>query len=165
MAKGTILGDTFEQLAELGQSTAKKTVKSVSQIVNPFSNESNKSNETNKSNLYEQSRKGNDHTPLDFKKLNDKFQDKDKLQAEALRSRYFQNVRREDEKILERKDMTEHQKKQQEANADYDERRKEQQKKQSQQEGLPGGKSKRGVAARKKSSDQLVENKPATGKQ
>jgi hypothetical protein len=166
MKKGTILGDTFEQLAELGQSTAKKTVKSVSQIVNPFSNESNKSNETNKSNLYEQSRKGKDHTPLDFKKLNDRFQDKDKLQAEALRSRYFQSVKREDEKILERKNMSEQQKKQEEANTAYDERRKDQQKKQSQQDGLPGGKAKRGIASRKKSSEQQhAENKPASGKQ
>lgn len=36
MAKGNILSDTFEQLAELGQSTAKQAVKSVVQIVNPF---------------------------------------------------------------------------------------------------------------------------------
>ena len=36
MAKGNILSDTFEQLAELGASTAKQTVKSVAQIVNPF---------------------------------------------------------------------------------------------------------------------------------
>jgi len=164
MTKGTILGDTFEQLAELGQSTAKKTVRSVSQIVNPFSNESNKTNESNKSNSPEIKR-GKDHTPLDFKKLNDKFQDKDKLQAEALRSRYFQSVKREDEKILERKNMSEQQKKQEEANVAYDERRKDQQKKQSQQDGLPGGKAKRGVASRKKSSDQHVENKPASGKQ
>jgi len=52
MKKGTILGDTFEQLAELGVSSAKKTVKSVAQIVNPFSkNESHESNESNKPNL------------------------------------------------------------------------------------------------------------------
>lgn len=36
MAKGSILEDTFEQLVELGQSTAKKTVKSVAQTLNPF---------------------------------------------------------------------------------------------------------------------------------
>ena len=144
MKKGTILGDTFEQLAELGQSTAKKTVKSVAQTFNPFEKISREKNSPS-----EQIGK-KDHTPLDFKKLNDRFQDKDKLQAEALRSRYFQSVKREDEKILERKNMSEQQKKQEEANVAYDERRKDQQKKQSQQDGLPGGKAKRGVASRKK---------------
>lgn len=167
MKKGTILGDTFEQLAELGQSTAKKTVKSVAKTFNPFDKitgeKNSPSGEMNRK--AEEMKHGKDHTPLDFKKLNERFQDKDKLQAEALRSRYFQSVKREDEKILERKNMSEQQKKQEEANAAYDERRRDQQKKQSQQDGLPGGKAKRGVAARKKSSDQHVENKPASGKQ
>jgi hypothetical protein len=160
MKKGTILGDTFEQLAELGQSTAKKTVKSVVQTFNPFDKISGEKNSPS-----EKIGK-KDHTPLDFKKLNDRFQDKDKLQAEALRSRYFQSVKREDEKILERKNMSEQQKKQEDANAAYDERRKDQQKKQSQQDGLPGGKAKRGIASRKKNSEQQhAENKPASGKQ
>ena len=36
MAKGKLLEDTFEQLAELGSSTAKKTVKQVVQTLNPL---------------------------------------------------------------------------------------------------------------------------------
>ncbi|MCR4313404.1 MAG: hypothetical protein NUV58_04085 [Candidatus Roizmanbacteria bacterium] len=169
MKKGTILGDTFEQLAELGQSTAKKTVKSMAQIVNPFdgAKTSAVSGEPNTGKTAEVINRGKDHTPLDFKKLNDKFQDKDKLQAEALRSRYFQSVKREDEKILERKNMSEQQKKQQEANEAYEQKRREQQKKQTQQQDdMPTGKAKRGIMARKKSSEQQhVENKPASGKQ
>lgn len=167
MAKGNILSDTFEQLAELGASTAQKTVKSVAGIVNPFSkNESHESNESNKSHSPEVKR-GKDHTPLDFKKLQNKFQDKDKLQAEALRNRLFQLVKREDEKIIERKDMDESQKKRQE---EYDEqekkRREQQQKMQNQQSGMPTGKAKRGTMSKKKSSEQQhVENKPASGKQ
>ena len=159
MQKGTILGDTFEQLAELGVSSAKKTVKSMSQIVNPFDKTSgNKTAEVN-------SRK--DHTPLDFKKLQNKFQDKDKLLAEALRNRLFQGVKREDEKILEREEMNEQQKKRQEEYEDQDKKRKKQQyKNQSQQSGMPTGKAKRGFMSRKKSSEQQhVENKPASGKQ
>lgn len=167
MKKGTVLGDTFEQLAELGQSTAKKTVKSVAGIVNPFdqAKTSEVGPEQNTRRTSEVKRENN-HTPVDFKNLSNKYQDKAKLQAEALRSRYFQSVKREDEKILERKNMSEQQKKQEEANAAYDERRKDQQKKQSQQDGLPGGKAKRGIASRKKSSEQQhAENKPASGKQ
>lgn len=168
MKKGTILGDTFEQLAELGQSTAKKTVKSVAQIVNPFdqTKTSEVGHDQNTRKTLEVDRKQN-HTPLDFKKLNDNFQDKDKLQAEALRNRYFQRVKREDERVLERKSMSEQQKKQEEANTAYDERRKDQQKKQSQQQDdMPMGRTKRGVMTRKKSSEQQhVENKPASGKQ
>ncbi|KKP53056.1 MAG: hypothetical protein UR42_C0001G0023 [Candidatus Roizmanbacteria bacterium GW2011_GWA2_33_33] len=167
MKKGTILGDTFEQLAELGVSSAKKTVKSVAQIVNPFSkNESHESNESNKSHSPEVNR-GKDHTPLDFKKLQNKFQDKDKLKAEALKNRLFQLVKREDEKILERKDMDEEQKKRQEEYEVEEKKRKEQQQKiQSQQGVIPTGKAKRGFMSRKKSSEQQhVENKPASGKQ
>ena len=167
MKKGTILGDTFEQLAELGVSSAKKTVKSVAQIVNPFSkNESHESNESNKSHSPEVNR-GKDHTPLDFKKLQNKFQDKDKLKAEALKNRLFQLVKREDEKILERKDMDEEQKKRQEEYEVEEKKRKEQQQKiQSQQGVIPTGKAKRGFMSRKKTSEQQhVENKPASGKQ
>lgn len=167
MAKGTILGDTFEQLAELGASTAKQTVKSVAGIVNPFSkNESHESNESNKSHSSEVNHK-KDHTPLDFKKLQNKFQDKDKLQAEALKNRLFQMVKREDEKVLERKVMEEGQKKRQEEYDEQEKKRKEQQQKnQNQQGNVPTGKAKRGIMSRKKSSEQQhVENKPASGKQ
>jgi len=167
MAKNTILGDAFEQLAELGVSTAKQTVKSVAQVVNPFSkNESYKSNESNRSNSPELNKKSN-HTPVDFDKLKNKFQDKDKLKAEALKNRLFQLVKREDEKILERKDMDEAQKKRKEEYEKEDKKRKEQQKKaQGQQSGMPTGKAKRGFMSHKKSSEQQhVENKPASGKQ
>lgn len=164
MKKGTILGDTFERLAELGSSTAKKTVKSVEGIVNPFP--SNELNESNKTNLTDRDKKSS-HTPLDFKNLNNKYQDKSKLQAEALSRQFFHNVKREDEKTLEREKLNEQEKKQQEANETYEQKRREQQKKQAQQQDdIPTGKAKRGVMARKKSSEQQhVENKPASGKQ
>ena len=168
MAKGNILGDAFEQLAELGASTAKKTVKSVAGIVNPFdqakTSEVGPEQNTRKTS---EVKHGANHTPVDFNKLKNKFQDKDKLQAEALRNRLFQIVKREDEKILERKDMEEAQKKRQEEYEEHEKKRKEQQQKtQNQQGGMPTGKAKRGFMAKKKSSEQQhVENKPASGKQ
>lgn len=163
MAKGSILSDTFEQLAELGQLTAKKTVKSVVQIVNPF----DKTSETQDTKLPESLKNPNNHTPVDFDKLKNKFQDKDKLKAEALRNRLFQIVKREDEKTMERKDMEETQKKRQEENEIQEKKRKEQQQKiQGQQIGMPTGKAKRGFMSSKKISEQQhVENKPALGKQ
>lgn len=169
MAKNTILGDTFEQLLELGASTAKQTVKSVAQIVNPF-NEVKTSTVENPpagGGKTAEVNRGKNHTPLDFKKLQNKFQDKDKLKAEALRNRFFQIVKREDEKILERKDMEEGQKKRQEEYDQQEKKRKEQQQKaQGQQGAIPTGKAKRGFMTKKKSSEQQhVENKPATGKQ
>lgn len=170
MAKGNILSDTFEQLAELGVSTGKQTVKSMVQIVNPFSSESNESNKPNKSNSPEVNREKN-NTPVDFKRLSENFQNKDKRQADALsqalKNRLFQLVKREDEKIIERKDMNEKQKERDEENENYEKRRKEQQRKQAaQQDDMPTGKAKRGVASRKKASEQQhVENKPASGKQ
>jgi len=171
MAKGNILSDTFEHLAELGQSTAKQAVKSVVQIVNPFDKTSGaKTSEVNQEPSQVRTsevKRGKDHTPLDFQKLKNKFQSKDKLQAEALRNRLFQIVKREDEKILERKDMEEAQKKRREEYEEQEKKRKDQQQKQSQQQdSLPTGKAKRGTMSRKRSSEQQhAENKPGTGKQ
>ena len=171
MAKGTILGDTFEQLAELGASTAKQTVKSVVQIVNPFDKTSGEktsevNSEQNQTRTSEVKR-GKDHTPLDFKKLQNKFQDKDKLQAEALKNRLFQIVKREDEKSLEREKMEEAEKKRQEEYLAQEKKRKEQKKKQQEQQGnIPKGKIRRSIFSAKKTADrQHAELKPATGKQ
>lgn len=166
MAKGSILGDTFEQLVELGQSTAKKTVKSVAQTLNPFDKTSETQN-TKHSKSPESPKNPKDHTPIDFKKLKNKFQDKDKLQAEALRNQLFQIVKREDEKSLERKKMEEAQKKRQEEYLAQEKKRKEQEKKQQeQQSNIPKGKIRRNIFSLKKTAErQHAELKPATGKQ
>jgi len=174
MAKGSILSDTFEQLVELGSSTAKKSAQQVAQTLNPLSSltqtdggkTSEVKSEQNQARTSEVKR-GNKHTPLDFKKLQEKFQDKEKMKIEGLRNRFFQIIKREDEKILERKEMEEAQKKRQEEYEVQEKKRKEQQQKmQGQQGGIPTGKAKRGFMSRKKTSEQQhVENKPASGKQ
>ena len=89
MAKGGILDDTFEQLVELGQTTSKKSVQQVTQILNPIKlvqtalgqENTQESNESNKTKSIESAKKGKDHTPLDFKKLQEKFKDKEKMMA------------------------------------------------------------------------------------
>ncbi len=168
MPKGSILSDSFEQLAELGQSTAKKTVKSVAQIVNPFDNAKTSAvGQEQKTGKTAEVKRGNNHTPVDFEKLKNKFQDKDKLRAEALKNRLFQIVKREDEKIIERKEMEEAQKKRQEEYSTQEKKRKEQEKKRQEQQGnIPMGKVRRSIFSSKKTAErQHAELKPATGKQ
>ncbi|MFA6533211.1 MAG: hypothetical protein WCT22_04420 [Patescibacteria group bacterium] len=167
MTKNTILGDAFEQLAELGQSTAKKTVKSMAQIVNPFDNaKTSEFNPEQNSARTSEVNRGKNHTPVNFDKLKNNFQDKDKLQADALSRQFFQNVKREDEKILQRQEMEVAQKKRQEEYEEQEKKKKEQQQKSQGQQIISVGKTKRGVAVRKRTSEQQhVENKPASGKQ
>lgn len=166
MAKGGILEDSFEQLVELGQSTVKKTVKSVAQIVNPFEGAKTSAVEERSGKTAEVNR-GKNHTPVDFEKLKNKFQDKDKLKAEALRYRLFQIVKGDDEKSLERKKMTEAEKKRNEEYLIQEKKRKEREKKQrEQQSNIPKGKIRRSIFSSKKTAErQHVELKPASGKQ
>ncbi len=165
MTKGNILHDTFEELTELGQSTAKKTVDSITGIVNPFDSKTSAVEE--RSGKTAEVNKNKNHTPVDFKNLQKKFENKDKLQAEALKNRLFQLVKREDEKSLDREKMEKQEKIRNEEYALQEKKRREQQQKQSQmQDGMPTGKAKRGTMSRKKVSEQQhVENKPASGKQ
>lgn len=175
MAKGKLLEDTFEQLVELGSSTAKKSAQQVAQTIDPiklaqaaFGQESsNESNKSNKSNSLESLKKGKDHTPLDFKKLQEKFKDKEKMKVEGLRNRLFQIVRREDEKSLEREKMEKADKKRREEYLAQEKKRKEEEKKQLEQQGnIPKGKVRRSIFSSKKTAErQHAELKPATGKQ
>jgi len=171
MPKGKLFEDTFEQLVELGQSTAKKTVKSVAQTLNPFDKgattvKENSQNSLNSSTEKLKNKKDN-HTPLDFEKLKDKFQNKEKVQADALRNRLFQIVRQGDEKMLVQKRQKEMEKKRQEEYLIQEKKKKEEEKKRQQQVGnLPQGKIRRSIFSAKKVADRShSETKPATGKQ
>ncbi|MBW7960686.1 hypothetical protein H3C65_04340 [Patescibacteria group bacterium] len=170
MVKGRLLDDTFEQLVELGQSTAKKTVKSVAQTFNPLSvldtpdaNETgpNKSRSDNPEKM-----KKNNSTPLDFEKLKNKFQDNDKAQTEALRNRLFQMVKQGDEKVLAEKKQEELQKKRQEEYEKEEKKRREEQQQQEISAPLPMGKIRKSIFNPKRSAErQHAETKPSTGKQ
>ena len=178
MAKGNILSDSFEQLVELGSTTAKKSAQQVAQTINPLklaqsafgiesSDQSNESHKSNQPHSSESLKKGKDHTPLNFNKLQEKFKDKEKMKMEVLRSRLFQIVKRDDEKTLERKKMEEAQKKRQEEFSAQEKKRKEKEKRQSeQQDNIPEGKIRRNIFSPKKTAErQHAELKPATGKQ
>src|SRR3990167_10228161 len=148
MTKGKLLDDTFEQLVELGSSTAKKTVKSVAQTLNPFSSQSvipseadlSTGGEAESRNLKtSEVKKAKNHTPLDFQKLQNKFQDKEKVKTEVLRNRLFQMVRQGDERLLMEKRQKELEKKRQEIYLEQEKKRKEEEKKKKMAAPIPLG--------------------------
>lgn len=167
MAKGNLLQDTFEQLAELGQSTAKKTVKSVAQTLNPLATPEKSSGDSQRAAMEKLNNKKDNHTPLDFKRLQDQYKNNDTQKTEALRRHLFNLVKKGDEKSVMEMRQTELQKKRQEAYAEADKKKKEEEKKRAiGQDSAPKGKERKSIFSKKKVvRDQYAENKPATGKQ
>lgn len=169
MTKGKLLDDTFEQLTELGKSTAKQTVKSVAQIFNPLSFFEKKSDDNSQPlpeqlKNQEQSKRKN-HTPLNFERLNEKFKQQEKAKTEALRQRLFQMMKREEEKVLQEKKQKELQKQRQE---EYERQEKERQKKEKQENftPIPMGKIRRSIFSPKRVAQRShAETKPSVGKQ
>ena len=78
MAKGNLFEDTFEQLVELGSSTAKKSVQQVAATFNPLNlakkltGEQTSAVEEGRGKTAEVKR-GKNHTPVDFEKLKNKY--------------------------------------------------------------------------------------------
>jgi len=174
MAKGNILSDSFEQLVELGQSTAKGGAKSIAQTFSPLKlldHLTGKSN-VDASAVNEHSEKtvetkGEKSTPLKFDKLQEQYKNQDKLKIESLRNRLFQLVKREDEKSLERKKTKEAEKKRKEEYEKQEKKKKLAQQHQTQQIiEEPHGKIRRSIFSPKKVVQRTqAEVRPATGKQ
>lgn len=162
--------DTFEQLVELGATTAKKAGQSVTQtfsplkitekIINPQPSQSSQSPEK----LH--SAKAN-HTPLDFEKLQEKYQKQDDQKTAALRQRLFQLVKKGEEEILRKKEQEKLEKKRKEEYEDAEKKRKEEERKRQEQAAeIPQGKIRRSIFSPKKvAKRQQAEVKPAAGKQ
>ncbi len=170
MPKGSFLSDTFEQLTEFGQSTAKKSVQSVKQTFDPLKL-AEKAMGKNEDRGIEQLEKGKskktNHTPLDFEKLQNQYGLQDKAKAETLRHRLFQLVKQGEEKVLEDKKRKKLEK---ERAISYEElekkRRAEEQKKLEEALPMPRGKIRRSIFSPKKIVQrQHTELRPATGKQ
>lgn len=103
--------DVFEQLAELGQSTAKQSVKAVTQSFNPLSPVLEKGKSSEQTGLEKQleslKKQQKGHTPLDFNKLNDSYKTQD-LTAIAQQRKFLNMVKADEEKaILESKQKEE----------------------------------------------------------
>lgn len=171
MAKGNFVSDTFEKLAELGVSTAKKTVKSVKQTFDPtkiLEKDDDSSENSMKSQMEKmKAEKEKRSTPLDFDKLQKNYQDKDTQKADALRNRLFQLVKRGEEEILEKKHQEKQQKTQKELYEEQEKKRRALQQKQIEQsQSIPHGKERRSIFSKKKvAKREQTEVKPASGKQ
>lgn len=173
MAKGNILSDSFEQLAELGQSTAKQGGKQIAQTFSPLKliDQLTGKTQDNSPNPEEQNTRlskteDNKSTPLDLNKLQQKYQNQEKTKVEELKHRLFQMVKREDEKSLQRKKAEEKQKKQEEEAKE--EQKKRRQLKEAQEQQLaeePQGKIRQSIFSRKKKKPaKTIETKPSAGK-
>lgn len=166
MAKGNLLQDTFEQLAEMGASTTKKTVKSVAQTFNPLSSPE-KSGDPQKTALEKMKNSKDNHTPLDFKKLQEQYKNSDSKKTDALRQHLFNLVKGAGERSVMEKRQEELQKKRQEAYLEAEKKRREEEKKKAMEASdEPKGKVRKSIFSKKKVAEkQHAETKPATGKQ
>ncbi|MGB9883069.1 MAG: hypothetical protein ACPLRN_00945 [Microgenomates group bacterium] len=169
MTKTNLLDDTFEKLTELGVSTVKKTVKSVAKTLNPldplFSSEKSLT-EPSSQQIEKLRQNKNNHTPLNFEKLNQNYQEKDKAMQEALRQRLFQLVRQGEERLLQEDKQKEMERKRKEEWEKEQLKRKEEEQKKQQQPPMPMGKIRRSIFSPKKVAQrQHIETKASSGKQ
>jgi hypothetical protein len=160
------------ELFELGKSTVKNTGQQLKQTFSPLKilegivGGGNESPSIEKNDKNELKREQNS-TPLDTKKLRQKYQEQDKQKEEALRQRLFQLIKRDEEESLQRKKQQEAEKQRMEAYKKQEKERKEEERKR--QEALvdtPKGKIRRSIFSPKKVVQrQQAEVKPAAGKQ
>lgn len=171
MPKGSIWSDTFEQLAELGKSTAKHTGKALKQTFSPIElakkaiNIDTKSSDSTNRLENAQTKKQN-HTPLDLSKLENQYQNQDKIKADNLRNRLFQLVKSGEEKVMMTKKQEEEEKKRKEAYEDEEKKRRKKQQSMQQPAQMPRGKERKSIfSAKKVAKREQAEVKPASGKQ
>lgn len=175
MAKGTVLSDSFEQLIELGQSTAKQGAKSIAQTFSPLKlldQLTGKISDRPASVEKEQNDRKTEaikksSTPIDFKKIQQSYQNQDKTKLESLRNRLFQTVKHEDEKSLQRKKNKEQQKMQKKEEESQQKKHQQLQKQQLEQsQETPRGKTRRSIFSSKKVVQRSQQEiRPASGKQ
>jgi len=121
-SKGTFVSNVFENLEDLGKSTVKKSVSAVKNTFNPV-DLIGKAVGMEVDNRI----KNKNTTPLDLKKLQEKYQDKDKVKLDAYRQKLFQLVKSGEEKVFNEKKQEQTKKQQQETYSD-EEKKKQQQK-------------------------------------
>lgn len=186
MKKGGFWDDTFEKALEAGQSMAKSGGKQLKQTFSPANMIKNALNVEGTADLpadlsagalakaegrgTAEVKGGKQSTPIDFAKLQEKYQNQDKSKTDALRNKLFQMVKSGDEKIMMEKKQKEEEKKRQEAYQEHEQKRKEAEKqRQAQMSGEPQGKERQSILAPKKKKKpplpSTAEIKPSTGKQ
>lgn len=174
MPKGSFWDDTFEKALEAGQSMAKSGGKQLKQTFDPrrmVENAISKgdSQSAMQKELQEAQAKKPNMTPLDFAKLQAKYQDQDNSKSDALRNRLFQMVKSGEEKMLQEKKQKDMEKKRQEMRERQEKERKEAQRRQQEAGAAsPHGKERKSILGGKKKKGiepSPAEIKPSTGKQ
>lgn len=170
MAKGTIISDTFEKLAELGQSTTKKAGQAVNKTLNPLQilerQATDQSATGNQNGNEKNSQRKDKHTPLDFETLDKKYQKSDEQKQAELRNRLFQLVKSGEKEASEKVEQDKQQKEQTEHQEQQEKKKKQEERMaQEQQEGIPHGKEKKSIfAPKKRVQKEHAEYKPSSGK-
>jgi len=171
MAKPGFWEDTFEKLAETGVSTGKKTTQSVKQTFDPLQMLDKVTGQFSTDHGIDQLEKGQSkkqsHTPLNFPKLQKKYENQDQVKTKMLRQRLFELVKSGEEKSvmkMRREDMEKKRKEQYEVE---EKKKKEQEKKKIESiEPTPMGKIRRSIfSAKKVAKREQAEVRPAAGKQ
>ena len=170
-----IVSNPFEQLFELGKSTARESVNAVGKVVSPLellnsamgsSGAKQIEAEAGKA-MTEMKSKG--ATPLNLKTLSEKYREQDeqktKQLAEQLRKQYHRTSQQEELRIMQEREARLQQARQQteREKTNKDEQLKKQQ---SYFKPIPEGKKRRSIFSHKKLAQrEQVEMKPASGKQ
>ncbi len=161
-----------DQLFELGKSTAKQTGQAVKQIVDPKKIVEtvigiDKSQDTGMEQLEKGQSKKQNHTKLDFSKLQQKYKDQDAQKTNALRIRLFQLVKGEEEKtVLKMRQDELGRKREEEYEAQEKKKREEEKKRFYEEQTQPKGKIRKSIfSAKKMAKREQAEVKPASGKQ
>lgn len=173
MNKGSFADDTFEKAIEAGQTMAKAGAKQIKQTFDPRKILENALGTGGEDKVQKQMKEAKDKnpnmTPLDFAKLQDKYNKQDSSKTDALRNRLFQMVKSGDEKVMQEMKQKKQEKLQRDAYQEQEKKKHEQKKlRQSQSSAAPQGKERKSIfGAKKKKGIQPspTELKPSTGKQ
>lgn len=167
---GQFWEDTLEKIEDFGSSTIKNTSQSLKQTFSPLNLLENiispAGEKESQNSSKEKDRKKTSHTPLNFEKLEKKYQEQDKIKLEQARQRLFQLVKKGEEEVIQTKKKEEQEKKQKEImeKQKKDEEEKKKQKLQ-QQEAIPKSKIRKSIFSPKKTAQrQHFEFKPSGGK-
>src|SRR3989344_8953594 len=141
MAKGKILQDTFEQVIELGQSTAVKGVKQTAQTFSPLNILENLTSAGSNKPKTETDKKAEGHTPIDIDGLTKSYEQEDKKKENDLRNRLFNLVKAGEDQEMQKKKSEEREKSVQEQREEQQKAEEEKKKRNAQILGeIPQGK-------------------------
>ncbi len=173
MAKGKLLTDTFEQIAEFSQSTVKKSFESVTKTFSPLNliefTKSVYSDELSEQ-VKNHEKTNSPYTPLDFNRLSESYQKQDSQKEDQIKKRlhqqFHQRLLSQEEKILAEKKAQIREKEKKEEQLKFERQKQQQRRIQEQSIIEPQGKKRRSIFSPKKVIQQnQAEYKPASGKQ